>query len=389
MGNRSFHSLSALCEDKKDLVAKIHDIATVLNRHVINSFDIGVSHGVMGFILFWTYYYRWTPQEEIDQKTQLLLANHYKYLKQSVVPFQITNLRIPGNALTAYERDLVEVGWAYEILSSLNVVDAECIHEIMEPCDRILFRKMIDITMSPTLEHISDAIIVGSYCLYKKERLPKEFLRRFVLELHSQTQKNNFQYYLHKIAPKDLTGLILLLDKIFSIHPDILYTKETQFIIYKKWTESNESYSINMSTHPNQDIWRLYAMLYDEIYKKNAMDILAQNKDIIYKHILENVDVELGMEGGLMCWGQQLLRIYEQTQDQDYNILSKICCQKFIKKSASCGSLLYGTPMLPSISQNIYHVNACFKNGISGIGLAFLAQLSDAPTLWDEFFNLS
>lgn len=374
-------------EDKiltSEIESRLHEIAKILDHHENKIQNIGIGSGSMGLIIFWTYYYLHFENENILKKISFLLGKHYNILKRQASISDFVYLRTATSRLTRREQELNECGWGYELLASLDVVEPEDVRKSIATTDRGLYRKMIDIMMSPSWDYLPDALMIGTYCVTKTDRIAKEFLRRFVSELDIQIHREHFNDLIGTIEPQLLQGLLSLLSKIEQKHTDIPLTPECRTKLYTIWIRSNAPLFDNPAYQLHkQDIWLLYAMTQEPRYKSDAVEILKLAEHRI-RFLIETITLEAGMERGLVCFGHLFNRLYRQTRDSYFQTISRQCYQRLSRITAITGNCRWNT-----LSQGMFRVNFGVKNGLAGIGLALLAYVSDTNPQWDEYFYLS
>lgn len=367
-----------------EIESKLHEIANVLDRNENRIHDMGVGFGSMGLILFWTYYYMHFEDEKVSKKISFLLGKHYNALKYQASISDFVYLRAATSLLSRREQELSECGWAYELLASLEIVEPRDIRQNMATTDRGLYRKMIDIIMDPSWTYLPDALMIGSYCVTKPERIAKEFLRRFVSELYSRVNQAPFKDRIHAVESQSLVGLLVLLSKIEQKNQDILLIPECKSKLYTNWIESNASLFDNPESQlQEQDVWLLYAMTLNDRYRSEAIRTLKQAEQRI-RLLIETMPLEAGMERGLVCFGHLFNRLHRQTQDFFFEAISCLCYQRFSRMATTMGNSGWNT-----LSRGMFHVNLGLKNGIAGTGLALLACVSNINPQWDEYFHLS
>lgn len=364
-----------------EVKSKLHEIAYILEHNETRFHGQGIGFGTMGLIIFWTYYYQYFEDEKILKKISLLLGKHYNVLKSQAFVSDLIYFRTATDQLSQREKELCECGWGYELLASQEIIEPEHTRKVLETTNIRLYRKMIDIIMNPLWAHLSDALMIGYSCTAKQERIPKEFLRRFVSELHNQVNQPCFDERSRTIEPHDLLGILMLLSKIEQQHTNILWIPECRDKIYTTWIKSDISLFDRSDHHiQERDLWLLYAMMQDVRHQSQAIEILKHAEHSINAFI-KSVALGAGMERGLVCFGHMFNKLYRQTQNPFFETISALCYQRFLRMTTTMESGKWST-----FSQGMFHVNFGIKNGLAGIGLALLAYVSNANPQWDEYF---
>jgi len=116
------------------------------------------------------------------------------------------------------------IGWMLDYMIRYPMIEAD-LFDVMGSADPKIFRRMIYDVQEDRFDLLQGAGGIARYCLNREERFPREYLNRFVAELHKRMELckwNDIQDY---SIPSGLSGLYLLIRKIRSKYPDMSQKK--------------------------------------------------------------------------------------------------------------------------------------------------------------------
>lgn len=199
---------------RKKAGEKIRETAETLCKININ--DCSLMYGTLGIAMFLFYYWKWKKQNSFYKKASELTNHVFMQLSKQIYLYK----QDPSGKDLSFKSGICGIGWGINHLSENGFVECD-IRETMCLIDAAIYRKMIDGLHSGKREDFREAMAVSLYALSRKDRLSKEFLRRFMKEWGELTDRNdNNAYNLFITENKEITSFVL--HKLKETHPDII-----------------------------------------------------------------------------------------------------------------------------------------------------------------------
>ena len=375
---------------KDKACGKIHEIAETVAAKDLRRNTYGLMAGNVGIALFFYYYWQWSGKEEYyDKASELILDS----MDRMTIPLHSSTT--PLTIESSFYNGVGGVGWGINHLFTHEFIEGE-IGDSMGTVDPWLYRRMIyDLRQSePGL--LRGAAGIGLYAAGRDDRLSKEYLRRFVTELSGILSDRPFDAVTDYSVAHGIGGLILLLVKIGAKHADI---KEIPVLLdyFREGLASHIRNVLLPKIFPEriEPGWKdemlsvLWVSLCSRLVDRKLCDILmARSVDIYRERISVSESFDAGLSGGLVSAAHIMNRIYRFTGNEEYRELARTLYEKEID-AAVFDDPISGHKMWLTDADGLYGLHMGLFEGLSGIGLAFIAAVSDREPAWDECLMMS
>ena len=115
---------------------------------------------------------------------------------------------------------------------------------------------------------------------------------------------------------------------------------------------------------------------------------MARSVDIYRERISASESFDAGLSGGLVSAAHIMNRIYRFTGNEEYRELARTLYEKEID-AAVFDDPTSGHKMWLTDADGLYGLHMGLFEGLSGIGLALIAAVSDREPAWDECLMMS
>ena len=367
---------------------KIDEIAEVIAARNLQHNTYGLMAGNTGIALFLYHYWQWSGREEYyDKASELILDS----IDRITIP--LSSYTTPLSIASSFYAGIGGVGWGINHLFTHEFIEGE-IGDSMGTVDPWLYRRMIYDLEQSEPGFLQGASGIGLYAVGRDDRLSKEYLRRFVAELYgkmrSEPQPTDYS------VGCGIGGLILLLVKIGAKHADIQEVP----VLLNYFGEQLVSYIQNVLLQkivPEQiePGWKdevlsvLWVSLYSRLVDSKLCDILmARTIDIYRERISASGSFDAGLSGGLISTAHCMNRIYCFTGNVEYCEFARMLYEKELD-SAAFDDSSSGYRMWLTDADGLYGLHMGLLEGLSGIGLALIAAVSEREPYWDECLMMS
>jgi hypothetical protein len=321
---------------RKKAGEKIRETAETLCNININ--DYSLMYGTLGIAMFLFYYWKWKKQNSFYKKASELTNFVFMQLSKQIYLYK----QEPSNKDLSFQSGICGMGWGINHLAENGFIECD-IRETMCLIDAALYRKIIDGLHSDKREDFREAMAVSLYALSRKDRLSKEYLRRFMkewIELTDRNDKNIIKGYI----PENEEIISFLLLKIKEIHPDIIPVSVKNIL----------SPADNPQNRINVDLSH-------------------------FKEKISSVTADTGLAGGLVSMGHKAKKIYGRTGNIIYREMAIDCFKMLLERTTPDGKLGGFTA-----SRGLWGIHYGLANGLAGFGLALLAAITNDEVTWDE-----
>ena len=352
--------------------AKLDDIITGATHKEWPMYAPGLMTGNAGTALF-----LFLAGDRKDDEA--ILEQGARALAQSTqsIRMQLDQSSDPDRLNVSFDSGLAGIGWAMDYLLKNDFIDGT-LDELYGATDAVIFRNMMTDVQEPDLRNLAHAVGIGIYAVNRDSRLAQEYLRRFIQELYARIQEPSTTQKILAMSDGIIAGMIRLLEKTMTKYSDIANTSNVVRWFYGLLGDCPISASeLHLQT--------LLALLNDETSRRWATEELARRAKWTTDHA-DTLKVDAGLERGLTHTAHCFNRIYQQTENPLYRDAAIACFNTLLNRAIheENGIALWNTS-----SKGLWCRHLGLLNGISGIGLALQAAITDEEPRWDECIYLS
>ncbi len=387
----------------------INEICNALYKEREIRKDIELMSGVSGEILFFFEYYRYTKDEKHLEHALFLL----KELINEILP----NYPFPSSIAKGYSG----LGWLIYYLKNVGELDINT-SEIFNALDNHLFNEMIKYLNKSNYDYLHGAIGCGFYFLKKDDsKLKTQAIEDLIrglenIAIKSQkeikwshfdntTQNIDKESYNLGLAHGNPSILNFLnevnLDKSLNINCTNLIQKSLNFITSCEFElkESNSTsyypyyYNSLSKTNKNRLAWcygdlGVSCSLWKTGVNLNDVNVINKTIEILeYNSYKRSLKKNLVFDAGL-CHGSSGIALifnefYKKTRNKSFKLASNYWTEITLSLATFDNGLAGYKAYTPNLSSK-YTNNRSFLEGISGIGLSLLSQLTEKECEWKE-----
>lgn len=280
------------------------------------------------------------------------------------------------------------IGWMLDYMIRYPMIDAD-LFEVMESVDPKVFRRMIYDVQEDRYDLLQGATGIALYCVNRNERFPREYLNRFVAELYKRMTLGKLNDFHDYTIPSGLSGVYLLIRKIWQKYPDMNYITEIADNLEKQLKSQEVSLKNTLTTLPGwsqPEAGVLWSLLHIPETRDRALEQWGQYGKLYLEHGHEYL--EAGLYGGNFSLGHLFNRIYRLSGESEFRKFSATFFQRGLDHAnytdEKTGCHLWYTGI-----NGVYGLHYGMLGGLAGIGLALLAAVTGEEPRWDEAFLLS
>lgn len=352
--------------------AKLDDIITGATHKEWPMYAPGLMTGNAGTALFLFLAGDRKDDEAILEQAVRALAQSSRSIRM-----QLDQPSFPDRSDVSFDSGLAGIGWTMGYLLKNDFIDGT-LDELYGATDAAIFRNMITYVQESALKNLPHAVGIGIYAVNRDSRLAQEYLRRFIRELYARIQEPSTTRKILAMPDEIIAGMIRLLEKIRTKYPDIADTTNVVRWVYGLFENYPKSASeLHLQT--------LFALQDDEASRRWASEELTRRAKWTTNHA-DMLKVDAGLERGLTHTAHCFNRIYQRTDDPLYRDAAIACFDILLDRAIheEDGVALWNTS-----SKGLWCRHLGLLNGISGIGLALLAAVTEEEPRWDECIYLS
>ncbi|MCD4681213.1 MAG: lanthionine synthetase C family protein [Bacteroidales bacterium] len=395
---------------KRKLESKTSEIADVLLKMPLENIEsISLMSGKTGIALFLFYYAKASGEERYYHHAVRLISQVFDEINS-------------GKTYYSFAGGLSGIGWTVRHLSRKNLFTTDD-EDPLKAVDDFLYSIMMKEIKDENFDYLHGALGVGTYFLsgLNNERL--KYLRKLISELEkiahkdkeggaswlsSMTGDNDEKGYNLGLS-HGLASIIAFLGKAYAKNISIEKTEMLLSGAVNFLLRNEQDISKNLSYFPNwvvkeggsQDS-RL-AWCYGDLgigsalllsgrcasnksWEEKALEILRYSTK--RTKLIENAVKDAGLCHGTAGIAHIYNRIYNLTKIVDFQCAAEHWFGESLKMS-KINSGFAGYQSYVSDTNSRYINEAGFLEGITGIGLAMLAAVSDIEPSWDEALLIS
>jgi len=395
-------------ELKSKLESKTSEIAESLIKIPLKEIEnISLMSGKTGIALFLFYYSKYSNDEKCYHHAQLLISSVFDEINS-------------GKTYYTFAGGLAGFGWAINHLNQYKLFETYD-HDPLSDIDQFLYNMMMMEIKSGNFDYLHGALGIGLYFLKVLDERRERSLIKLIGELEYNSNRadsgeicwsssmptNNKGYNLglsHGIA-----SIIAFLVKVYkaNINTDQtfeLFTGAIDFLIKNEQDPSKYlSYFPNWVEEDGLPASSRLAWCYGDLgiacalysaakatsnkaWEEKAIEVLKYSTNRLDLH--ENGVVDAGLCHGTAGIAHIYNRVYNLTKIFDFQKSSEYWFEQSLEMAGNINGL--AGYLLANSETNISNVDqAGFIEGITGIGLAMLAGISDNEPYWDEGLLLS
>lgn len=369
-------------QDSQVIWQKINEIARILIEFE-SDYDLSLMYGNFGIQLFLMHRsFSLSDEMSYEVTIEKLFQKINTVYKQTlfIKDIQACNANLADG--------LSGIGWTLDYMIRYPMIEAE-LFDVMGSADPKIFRRMIYDVQEGRYDLLQGAAGIALYCVNRNERFPREYLNRFVAELYKRMTLGKLNDFHDYTIPSGLSGLYLLVRKIWQKYPDMDYIAEIVDNLEKQLTcrvISLENTSKTLPGWSQSEVGILWSRLHIRDTYDKALDQWKQYGKLQLAH--DYTYLEAGLYGGNFSLGHLFNRIYRLSGESEFREFSSIFFQRGLDH-ANCTDEKTGCNLWYTGIDGVYGLHYGMLGGLAGIGLALLAAVAEDEPCWDEMFLLS
>lgn len=369
-------------QDSHAIWQKINEIARILTEFE-SDYDLSLMYGNLGIQLFLLHRsFSLSDEMSYEVTIEKLFQKINTVYKQTlfIKDIQACNANLADG--------LSGIGWTLDYMIRYPMIEAE-LFDVMGSADPKIFRRMIYDVQEGRYDLLQGAAGIALYCENRNERFPREYLNRFVAELYKRMTLGKLNDFHDYTIPSGLSGVYLLIRKIWQKYPDMNYITEIADNLEKKLKSQEVSLKNTLTTLPGwsqPEAGVLWSLLHIPETRDRALEQWGQYGKLYLEHGHEYL--EAGLYGGNFSLGHLFNRIYRLSGESEFRKFSATFFQRGLDHAnytdEKTGCHLWYTGI-----NGVYGLHYGMLGGLAGIGLALLAAVTEEEPRWDEAFLLS